>query len=103
MGRADLHCHTTASDGVSTPGAVLSTGRRRGLDVVAITDHNTLRGALAGRELAADDPSLPHVVVGEEVTTRQGHVVGLFLETPIRPWLTARETVDRIHAQGGIA
>ena len=103
MGLADLHCHTTASDGVSTPLAMLEAGRRRGLAVVAITDHNTLRGALAARELAARDPALPRVVVGAEVTTRQGHVVGLFLEDPIPRRLTAGETVERIHVQGGLA
>ena len=103
MGLADLHCHTTASDGVSSPRAMLEAGRRRGLAVVAITDHNTMRGAVAARELAEHDPSLPRVVVGAEVTTRQGHVVGLFLEAPIPPRLSARETVERIHAQGGLA
>jgi predicted metal-dependent phosphoesterase TrpH len=103
MGLADLHCHTTASDGVSTPRAMLEAGRRRGLAVLAITDHNTILGALAARELAARDPSLPRVVIGEEVTTRQGHVVGLFLRSPVPPRLTARETVERIHAQGGLA
>ncbi|MBO0689595.1 MAG: CehA/McbA family metallohydrolase [Candidatus Dormibacteraeota bacterium] len=103
MGLADLHCHTTASDGVSPPRAMLEAGRRRGLAVVAITDHNTLRGALAARELAARDPSLPRVVVGAEMTTRHGHVVGLFLEEPIPRWRPARETVERIHEQGGLA
>ena len=103
MGLADLHCHTTASDGVSTPRDILRAGRRRGLAVVAITDHNTMRGALAARELAARDPSLPRVVIGEEVTTRHGHVVGLFLKSAIPPRLTARETVEHIHAQGWLA
>lgn len=72
----------------------------RGLAVVAITDHDCIDGAL---EAAALAPSRCEVVVGEEVTTRDGHVLGLFLKEVVRPSMSVAATVDAIHAQGGLA
>jgi predicted metal-dependent phosphoesterase TrpH len=69
-----------------------------GLDVVCATDHNTIEGALRLRELADGF----RVVVGEEISTRDGEIIGLFLERQIERGLSAMETVERIHEQGGI-
>jgi hypothetical protein len=103
-GRADLHIHTLASDGISGVEEVLRHAIERvGLDVIAITDHERIDAALAARSMA-EDRGLPiEVIVGEEVTTRSGHLVGLFLQRRIRPWGSLRATVARVHEQGGLA
>lgn len=101
-GRADLHMHTTASDGWPTPFELVDHARTAGLDVIAVTDHDTIDGALRASEHAAKHSKL-QVVIGEEISSRNGHIVGLFLEHRIRPGLSAAATVDAIHEQGGVA
>jgi predicted metal-dependent phosphoesterase TrpH len=102
-GRADLHMHTTASDGWPTPQELVDhAARRASLSVIAITDHDTIEGALRAREHAAKRARL-HVIVGEEVSSRDGHIVALFLERRIRPGMSAAATVHAIHDQGGLA
>jgi predicted metal-dependent phosphoesterase TrpH len=71
------------------------------LDVIAITDHNTIEGALEAAVLAPAHEV--EVIVGEEITSLQGHILGLFLTERVPPGLSGRETVARIHAQGGLA
>lgn len=102
-GRADLHMHTTASDGWPTPHELVDHAARRArLDVIAVTDHDTIEGALRAREYAAKRARF-HVIVGEEVSSRDGHIVALFLERRVRPGMSAAATVDAIHDQGGLA
>jgi predicted metal-dependent phosphoesterase TrpH len=102
-GRADLHVHTAWSDGAQRPEAIVDAARDR-LDVVAITDHDEIRGALRARAYAQAHPELGvDVVVGEEISTLNGHLLGLFLEECVTPGLTALETIAAIHAQGGLA
>jgi predicted metal-dependent phosphoesterase TrpH len=102
-GRADLHMHTNASDGWPTPLELVEhAGRRAGLDVIAVTDHDTIEGALRAAEYAARRSKL-HVIIGEEVSSRDGHIIGLFLEQAVKPGLSAAATVHAIHEQGGIA
>ena len=101
-GRADLHMHTTYSDGWPTPHQLVDYARATKLDVIAITDHDTIDGALRAAEHASARAKL-HVVVGEEISSRNGHIVGLFLERRIRPDMSAAATVHAIHDQGGIA
>jgi predicted metal-dependent phosphoesterase TrpH len=103
-GRADIHIHTLASDGVSSVEEILEHAERRlGLDVIAITDHERIDAAVAARELAQRRGLRVQVIVGEEITTRGGHLVGLFLRERIRPWGSMRDSVARVHDQGGIA
>lgn len=102
-GRADLHVHTTFSDGWPGPVEVVRRGRRLGLDVIAVTDHDTIEGALWAADYSRRLGGLPEVVVGEEVSTRNGHVVGLFLVKRVRPGMSAAATLAAIHDQGGIA
>ncbi len=102
-GRADLHIHSLASDGVSSVAEILDAAERAALDVIAITDHERLDAALAARSMAEARGSKVGVIVGEEVTTRGGHVIGLFMRERIRPWGSLRSTVARIHEQGGLA
>ncbi len=101
-GRADLHMHTTASDGWPSPQELVDFAHASSLDLIAVTDHDTIEGALRAAEHAAKLSKL-QVIIGEEVSSRNGHIVGLFLEKRIRPGMSAAATVEAIHEQGGVA
>jgi predicted metal-dependent phosphoesterase TrpH len=101
---ADLHIHTTASDGVASPEMVLDwVCSNTDLAVIAITDHNTNEGALQAAELVAGGRYPVEVVVGQEVESADGHIIGLWTPDLVRPGLPAAETVEAIHAQNGLA
>lgn len=103
-GKADLHLHTLYSDGTARLADLLDwIEQRTDLDVVAITDHDRIDGALRAAGIHAAGDYHFELVVGEEITTRSGHVVGLFLREPIPALRPVAETVERIHAQGGLA
>ncbi len=103
-GRADLHMHTTHSDGQPTVRQLLEyVVTRASLDVIAITDHDTIAGTLEAQTLLSRLSYDLEVIVGEEVSTRDGHLVGLFLKERVSPGMSAAETVSAIHAQGGLA
>jgi predicted metal-dependent phosphoesterase TrpH len=105
-GVADLHLHTDFSDGWPSPEDVVDrVALRTRLNVIAITDHDTIEGALYAAEHAAKrrGPRRVHVIVGEEVSSRDGHIVGLFLAQRVRPGMSAAATVHAIHEQGGLA
>jgi predicted metal-dependent phosphoesterase TrpH len=96
--------HTSYSDGWPTPGALIDHAATfADMDVIAVTDHDTIEGALWAADLAAARPDAPHVVIGEEVSSRHGHILGLFLEKRVRPGMSAAATVEAIHDQGGLA
>lgn len=100
--RMDLHCHTEASHDCVTPlQSVLRRCRQQYIAVQAITDHNQIRGALELREMATA-PGDPLIIVGEEVTTDEGEIIGLFLEELIPEGLPVEEVIDRIREQGGL-
>jgi predicted metal-dependent phosphoesterase TrpH len=104
LGRADLHIHTLASDGTSGIEEILAHAVDVAwLDVIAITDHERIDAALAARAVARARDLPLEVVVGEEVTTRGGHLLALFIEEPIRPLRSLRTTIAAIHEQGGLA
>ena len=98
---ADLHIHTRCSrDSLMDPARVVKVARMRGLAAIAVTDHNTSRGGLLAREANPDEGF--EVVVGAEIKTEYGDVLGLFLDREI----TARrfdDVVSEIRAQGGLA
>jgi predicted metal-dependent phosphoesterase TrpH len=94
--------HTTASDGWPSPHELVDHARVTGLDVIAVTDHDTIEGALRACDHATGRSKL-QVVVGEEVSSREGHIVGLFIERRVRPGMSAAATVHAIHEQGGLA
>jgi predicted metal-dependent phosphoesterase TrpH len=104
LGRADMHLHTLYSDGTASVQAILDhVEEATELDLIAITDHERIDGALRARELhAAGDYSF-ELVVGEEITTRRGHVLALFLTERVPALRPLGETLERIHDQGGIA
>jgi predicted metal-dependent phosphoesterase TrpH len=96
--RLDLHVHTAASfDCRVAPERMLARARRVGLTAIAITDHDTLAGV---RSLSGLRPGA--FIPGEEVATRDGELIGLFLSEPIPTGLDAREAVRRIKDQGGL-
>ena len=102
-GRADLHMHTTESDGWPSPYELVDYARATRLNVIAVTDHDTIEGALRAADYVAGSSSRLDVVVGEEVSSRDGHIVALFIERRIRPGMSAAATVHAIHDQGGLA
>jgi hypothetical protein len=103
MGKADLHIHTDFSDGSASLKDVLESALEKGLDSLAITDHNVVEGAVEAQALARRRGLPLQVVVGEEITSSEGHIIGLFLGERIRPLLSARATIEEIHRQGGLA
>lgn len=99
----DLHCHTSASfDSLAAPGAVVRAAASRGLTHLAITDHDRIDGALLAAERAqAEVPEL-HVLVGQEVRTTAGDLIGVFLRETVPTDLSPKEAVAAIREQGGL-
>lgn len=99
--KADLHAHTTHSDGHASVEEVLEYASLcTDLRVVAVTDHDTIDGALEARSLA--DEYGVEVVVGEEVSTADGELLALFIEERLPPGRPASETIAAVHEQGGL-
>ena len=104
LGRADLHIHSLASDGIDGIAAILETVERSTeLDVIAITDHERIDAAVAARTMARDLGHRAEVVVGEEISTLGGHLVALFLEERVKPMRSLGATIREVHEQGGLA
>jgi len=100
--QADFHAHTRMSDGVLSPQGLVLHASRRGLDVVAVTEHNmTLPGKMARwfSELIGG----PLVLVSQEVTSSRFHLHGVGIEAAIDATLPLSDVIDQIHAQGGVA
>ncbi len=96
--RADLHTHTYYSpDALTSPSEFTDACQARGVNCVAITEHNNIRGALAMLEACPFK-----VIVGEEIRTADGEIIGLFLKEEVPPRLSAEETVRLIKEQGGL-
>jgi predicted metal-dependent phosphoesterase TrpH len=101
---ADLHIHTTASDGVASPSEVLDwVCDRTDLKVIAIADHNTNLGAIEAQRLAIERNLPIEVIIAQEVESAEGHILALWAPELVNPAMSAEETVAAIHAQGGIA
>src|SRR5690606_38677341 len=101
-GTADLHIHTSASDGYASVQAVMAhVGKRTRLDVVAITDHDVLDASLWAYEHR--DEFRFDVIPGVEVTAYDAHVLGLWVTQPIPRRMSLAETVAAIHEQRGLA
>jgi len=94
-----MHTHSEASPDSRTPIAEQARAvRAAGIDVICATDHNTIDGGLRLRDLADGF----RVVIGEEISSRDGEIIGLFLERAVPRGLTGEETIARIHDQGGL-
>ncbi|MEP6470067.1 MAG: PHP domain-containing protein [Chloroflexota bacterium] len=102
---ADFHVHTRFSrDSILAEEKFIRIALERGLTHVAVTNHNNVEGAVAVRDKVAELGLADRltVILGEEVSTADGEVVGLFLERTIPRGLSADETADAIHQQGGL-
>jgi predicted metal-dependent phosphoesterase TrpH len=99
MIRIDLHTHSEASkDGGITPEQYAELLKNETLDVIAITDHNRIDFAKGMQKALGKD----YIIVGEEISTTQGDIIGLYLSTAIEPGMSAVETVKAIKAQNGL-
>jgi len=96
--KADLHTHTYFSpDSLTSPEKYVQACLKRRINCVAVTDHNDIGGALAVEKLASFK-----VIIGEEVETSEGEIIGLFLQEEVPAGLSPEETVRRIKEQGGL-
>lgn len=98
MLRVDLHLHSYYShDGRSSLEELIARAEECALDRIALTDHNTVAGALAFAKMA---PQL--AIVGEEIKTTEGEVIGLFITERVEPFLAPEDALDVIHRMGGV-
>ncbi len=104
LGKADLHMHSTYSDGIGTIEQILDhVQHKTDLDVIAVTDHDVIEGSLRTRDLWEKGNYRFDFVVGEEVSTKEGHLLGLFIEKRVPQGLSMERSIDLIHEQGGLA
>ena len=97
MLRVDLHLHSdTSPDGGLTPDDIARAIGKQ-LDYLAVTDHNSIKTALKLRRRFRE-----RVIIGEEITTASGDIIGLFLKTLVRPGMALGKTIDEIKRQGGL-
>lgn len=102
--KADTHIHTNYSDGLLSPEETVHyVATHTDLRVIAITDHNTAEGAFVAQEYASKMKLSLEVIIGQEVTTDEGDIIGLFMKTTLPCYRTAQEAISAIHAQGGLA
>lgn len=100
--RIDMHVHSSSSRDAILPAKDLFRNWRRTGIIPLVCDHDTLEGSVrVMRAIHAENPDIP-LVLSEEITTREGEVIGLFLTEEIPPGLTCAETFDLIHGQGGL-
>jgi hypothetical protein len=104
MGSADLHIHTRHGDGMATVVDTLDRVEEAGqLDVIAFTEHDTLKASEEARELHARGRFTFEVVAGMEVTTLDGHLLALYIDEPVKSFTRIEPALEAIHGQGGIA
>ena len=102
-GTADIHIHSSTSDGMASVSDIVEYVARQGeLDVIAIADHDEIRGAYEARELAAKRNYPFEVVIGIEINTREGHLLALFLESPVPSHQPVVDSIAAVHEQGGL-
>ncbi len=100
--RADIHMHTNLGDGWASPARVIEVATRKGLPLIAITDHDHLEGAKRVEDLLAKQNSPLQMITGVEVSTRQGHLLGLFVKKAPKAMHSVEESIDAIKEQGGL-
>ncbi|VVB72400.1 Error-prone DNA polymerase [uncultured archaeon] len=99
----DLHIHSNYSDGHASVSEIVNAAKKRGLDGIALTDHDTMRGIPAARKYIGDHKLDLILIPGVEVTTSEGHLLVLGVETPPEKRMSREETIKKAHEMGGIA
>ncbi len=103
-GKADLHVHTSFSDGMAGARELLDyVEAHTDLDVLAITDHDDIRGALQARDIWARGSYRFGLVTGAELTTIEGHLLALFVDEPLPNLCHMEKALEAIHKLGGVA
>ena len=100
--RADTHMHTNLSDGWASPAQIIAEATRRGLQVIAVTDHDHIEGAKRVAELLAQQESSLKLITGVEVSTRQGHLLGLFVSKAPKALRPVEASIEAIKEQDGL-
>ena len=104
LGKADVHIHSIASDGTASAAQILDYAENQtDLDLIAIADHERIEAAVECQRLARERGSRVEGIVAEEVTTRSGHLLGVFLQARLKRNQRLETTVAEIHEQGGLA
>lgn len=103
MIRLETHCHTKYSKDSMLPFSLLYLKCRLcHIDCIAITEHNNIQGAIEFKKYCEKKKNKLHVIIGEEIMTTDGEVIGLYLKNEIPSGLSCEETIQRICSQGGI-
>ncbi|MDQ2887098.1 MAG: CehA/McbA family metallohydrolase [Chloroflexota bacterium] len=101
--KADIHMHTNLGDGWASPAQIVQQATRHGLQVIAITDHDHVEGAKRVADLLAQQEKPPfEMITGVEVSTRQGHLLGLFVQRAPKALRSVEESIEAIKEQGGL-
>jgi hypothetical protein len=98
-----VSCSSPTPKSVTPPEKMVETAIEKGLDVICVTDHNEIQGAWQAERCVRENNLEIEVVAGEEITSADGEVLGLFLQGCIPRDLSAEETIELIHDQGGLA
>lgn len=101
--RADLHIHSKASDGLKSPERIVDEAVKAGLSAIAFTDHDVINGGVEARDYCLSQKYPLEVIIGSEISSKHGHIIGLDLQEQILSGKSAEYTIENIHEQGGLA
>lgn len=102
MLRAELHVHSTFSDGRDTVRTLLLSAVEKSIDVVSITDHDSIQGSLEAMDLVEEENLPLHIIPGVEITTSSGHLLAYGITEDIEPRMTMDETCKAVRELGGV-
>jgi predicted metal-dependent phosphoesterase TrpH len=102
LAKADVHIHTNLGDGTASPQRVIAEAKRRGFRVIAVTDHDHMEGAKRVFDLIQSEGHDLEMIWGCEVTARDGHFLGLFMQRPVKFLMRVEGAIEAIKEQGGL-
>ena len=102
LGKADLHIHSEhSSDSFVSIRSILKAAEEKGLDLIAITDHDKIGGAVEAQKISSEFKV--KTIIGEEVGAKEGHLISIFIKERIAPQRPILDTIKEVHSQGGLA